>query len=702
MMTHVPVKLLTKAEKIGLYARAAYDYLNIEAIFSDETANFVTPCEPRSGEPLEIKIRVGARNVDGVFISFSDAKYTERMTLGASDEMYDYYSFHTQLAGKPLRYGFVIIKNGRSYYYNKRGVSDKQDKGFDFTVIPDFTTPNWAKGCVMYQIYVDRFFNGDRANDVVNNEYEYLGRAAKRIEDWDDPVAPDDICNFYGGDLRGVMDKLGYLKSLGVEAIYLNPVFVSPSNHKYDAQDYDCIDPHYGVLAEDGGDQLYFERFDNKYATKYMKRTTDKQNLEASNALFAQFTALAHENGIRVILDGVFNHCGAFSKWLDRENFYSGKGYPNGAYKDEKSPYHDYFCWQGGKWPNNDNYEGWWGHSNHPKLNYENSRELYEYIMHIGAKWVSPPYNADGWRLDVAADLGRTLEFNHQFWRDFRRAVKEANPDAVILAEHYGDPSDWLTGDQWDTVMNYDAFMEPITWFLTGMEKHSEEFNAELLNNAEAFRASMASHTARHSYQTLFTAMNQLSNHDHSRFLTRTNMTPGRLHTSGFRAAAENVNKAVLMEAVTFQMTWPGAPTVYYGDEAGVPGWTDPDNRRTFPWGREDRDLTVFHKEIIALRKKYSALRNGSLVYLRLDYGLLVYGRWDRNCAAVVALNNNEEEKQVPVPAWKIGVKDGALTRKIMTRGGVSGCDTSEELYTVKNGLLEIVLPPFSSLVLIK
>lgn len=143
------------------------------------------------------------------------------------------------------------------------------------------------------------------------------------------------------------------------------------------------------------------------------------------------------------------------------------------------------------QWPDNGTYEGWWGHDTLPKLNYEGSEDLYRYILEIGKKWVSPPYNADGWRLDVAADLGHSPEFNHQFWRDFRKAVKSANPDAIILAEHYGDASSWLQGDAWDTVMNYDAFMEPISYFVTGMEKHSDAYEPGAQGDSERFENAM-------------------------------------------------------------------------------------------------------------------------------------------------------------------------------------------------------------------
>lgn len=226
---------------------------------------------------------------------------------------------------------------------------------------------------------------------------------------------------------------------------------------------------------------------------------------------------------------------------------------------------------------------------------------------------MSPPYNADGWRLDVAADLGGSAEFNHRFWREFRRAVKEANPQALILAEHYGDPQEWLAGDQWDTVMNYDAFMEPLTWFLTGMEKHSDAYQPEMLGNRKYFEEAMEHSMTRLMTPSLYCAMNELSNHDHSRFLTRTNHKVGRAATLGCVAAGEDVDKAVMKEAVVFQMTWPGAPTLYYGDEVGVCGFTDPDNRRTYPWGDEDRELLVFHREMIRIHKQYEAFRTGSV-----------------------------------------------------------------------------------------
>jgi len=371
-----------------------------------------------------------------------------------------------------------------------------------------------------------------------------------------------------------------------------------------------------------------------------------------------------------------------------------------GAYNDKNSPYVDYFIWhEGGRWPKNRHYDAWWGHDNHPKLNFEGSRALYDEILKVAAKWVSPPFNADGWRLDVAADLGRSQEINLQFWADFRDVVKKANPEAVIIAEHYGDPTDWLQGTGWDSVMNYDAFMEPVSWFFTGMQKHSENFNKDMLGNAAALEGAMLHWMAKMPYPAAHAAMNQLSNHDHSRFLTRTNMRPGRLHTIGAAAADAGLQPAIMLAAVTMQFTWPGCPTVYYGDEAGLCGWTDPDNRRTYPWGNEDKILLGFHKRIIAIHKAHSALRGGSLVFLLVEQGGLAYGRWDAHESVVCVFNNLDHDQEMKIPVWRAEVaQKGSMELVLMTSNGDFSAKTKS--YAVKNGALTIQMPPFSSAIL--
>ena len=484
----------------------------------------------------------------------------------------------------------------------------------------------------------------------------------------------------------------------------MNPIFVSPSNHKYDCQDYDNVDPHFGKIVSEEPGQLYPGDQDNRRAVRYISRVSRKENLEASNQVFIRLVEEAHKRGMKVILDGVFNHCGSFNKWMDRERIYENQpGYPQGAFISKDSPYHSYFKFLNEhSWPYNEFYDGWWGHDTLPKLNYEESQELTEDILRVARKWVSPPYNADGWRLDVAADLGHSPEFNHSFWKKFRQAVKEANPDALILAEHYGEARPWLQGDQWDTVMNYDAFMEPVSWFLTGMEKHSDSYRQDLLGNSDSFFDAMRYHQASFFAPSLHTAMNELDNHDHSRFLTRTNHRVGRLENSETRAASEGIKKSVLREAAVIQMTWPGAPTLYYGDEAGVCGFTDPDSRRTYPWGREDQELIRFYKEIIHLHRRYSVLAKGSLKALLQDYNILAYGRFDRTTRIVVAVNNRSEAAEVAIPVWETGM-DRRLKEETMTeifRTDRDGFSSSQREHPVVAGLLAITLPPEGAVVL--
>ena len=327
-------------ENILRLSQVDFKYLNYDAIFSDETENYRYPSVPVSGKNFTITLRVGKDNIDSAYICYGCCYV--KMQKNHSTDFFDYYEGTFICDSEPMNYYFQIICDSRTYFYNKAGVVKDINSEYNFTILPDFSTPSWAKGAVMYQIYVDRFYNGDKSNDVVTNEYEYLGLKSKHIEDWDTPLENMDVCNFYGGDLQGVIDKMDYLSDLGIDAIYFNPIFVSPSNHKYDIQDYEHIDPHYGVIVTKTGNPLSNEDKDNKNATLYMARTTDPKNLEASDQLLAKLIGIAHSKGIKVILDGVFNHCGAFNKWLDREGFYEKNGYPVGAYASENSPYHNF------------------------------------------------------------------------------------------------------------------------------------------------------------------------------------------------------------------------------------------------------------------------------------------------------------------------------------------------------------------------
>lgn len=675
-----------------------------EALFCDGTGNYVSPAEPSVNETVTLRFRTAANDVEHVFLLVNGEGHT--LKKEKSEGLFDYYVVDWKLGEESFRYSFMVQDKDEVLYYNQCGVFEEEKKEYEFEIMPGFSTPGWAKGAVMYQIFTDRFCNGDEKNDVEDYEYIYIKKPSLKIKDWNKYPAvtgEEGVREFYGGDLQGVLDKLDYLQDLGVEVIYFNPLFVSPSSHKYDIQDYDYIDPHFGVIAEDGGNVLPEGASENIYATKYQKRVADKKNLEASNQLFIKLVEEMHKRGMKVILDGVFNHCGSFNKWMDRERIYEQQeGYEKGAYISADSKYRNFFKFtqdEEKNWPYNKNYQSWWGFETLPKLNYEDSKELEEYILEIGRKWVSPPYNIDGWRMDVAADLGHSPEYNHSFWKKYRKAVKEANPDAIILAEHYGDPKAWLRGDEWDTVMNYDAFMEPLTWFLTGMEKHSDEYRPELLGDDGHFVYSMTHNMSRYLTPSLQVAMNELSNHDHSRFLTRTNHVTGRVHNLGPKAADENVNVAVMREAVVMQMTWVGAPTLYYGDEAGVCGFTDPDNRRTYPWGSEDKELIAFHKELIRIHKESDAFRTGSLKILGTRRDVLSYARFQGKDRYVVVINNAEKGREVTIPVWQAEVPaDGTMT--LIAYTDAAGYSVEEKEYPVADGNVKMTLGAHCAVVL--
>ncbi|MCD7882776.1 MAG: alpha amylase N-terminal ig-like domain-containing protein, partial [Lachnospiraceae bacterium] len=447
-------KRMMKRLDYFIHMRPVFD---VQSLFSDGTENFVSPMEPKPGDRVKIRFRTKRDNADVVF--FISGAMKKPMEVESSDSRFDYYATEITVGEEPVYYYFEVQAGKVRCFYTRLGVSRNLNQSRLFCLVPGFSTPDWAKGAVMYQIFTERFYNGDSSNDVLEGEYIYLGKPVTRVPDWEQPPAADGTREFYGGDLQGIWDKLDYLQELGVEVLYLNPVFVSPSNHKYDTQDYDYIDPHIGRIvteretcsvgtysgkrsdvgypnrmpaetaenqradrmsAETTGNQRTDrmsaeiagnQRADrmsaetngncradqmsakaaggypmdqweaspaeasaitsNRDAKRYIARVTDIRNLEASNAFFAEFVEEVHRRGMRVILDGVFNHCGSFNKWMDRERIYEGQpGYEKGAYVSEKSPYRSFFKFNNEhEWPYNSYYEGWWGYETLPKLN---------------------------------------------------------------------------------------------------------------------------------------------------------------------------------------------------------------------------------------------------------------------------------------------------------------------------------------------
>ena len=248
--------------------------------------------------------------------------------------------------------------------------------------------------------------------------------------------------------------------------------------------------------------------------------------------------------------------------------------------------------------------------------------------------------------------------------------------------------------------MNYDAFMEPVTWFLTGMQKHSDDYRQDMLGNADTFFDMMKYNGARMLGPSVNTAMNELSNHDHSRFLTRTNRVVGRVATMGPEAANSGVNKAIMREAVLIQMTWTGAPTIYYGDEAGLCGFTDPDNRRTYPWGREDHEMIEFHREMIRIRKENPELREGSIRRIHKDYNMIAYGRFTRKERCVIIINNNDHDRDIEMKiSYELGCpRDVKLVSLMYTHD--EGYTTEPEEFVLDGSRLKLHMRKTSAILL--
>jgi glycosidase len=417
--------------------------------------------------------------------------------------------------------------------------------------------PGWVRDAVFYQIFPERFCNGDPANDPPGTL------------PWGGKPSPG---NFFGGDLRGILNRLDYIASLGVNALYLNPVFASGSNHKYNTTDYLRIDPAFG-----------------------------------DERVFRELVDSCHARGIRVILDGVFNHTGVdFFAFADLKK--------NGA-SSKYAQWYNIRSFPVGP-PGKPNYDCWWGYGSLPKLMTGNPA-VRQYLFDVTRHWLAS--GIDGWRLDVPNEIP------HQFWIEWRKVVKSVNPDAYILGEIWDDGSPWLQGDQFDAVMNYPLRASCIDFFASGTSTVSQ------------FEDALARQRIVYPSGVTFNLFNLLGSHDTERFLTLC------------RGDVERWKLALL-----FQMTYPGAPSLYYGDEVGMTGGKDPECRGTMIWdvSRQNGEMLRFTREAIALRRTHPVLRRGSFTPLGpVDSpGLYGFVREETSSAALVLLNRGAAEVRASFP----------------------------------------------------
>lgn len=464
-----------------------------------------------------------------------------------------------------------------------------------------FATPDWVRHAVFYQIFPERFANGDPSNDPEN------------VQPWG--TAPT-LYNFMGGDLQGIIDKLDYLVELGINALYLNPIFQATSSHKYNTFDYMRIDSSFGDLDT-----------------------------------FHRLIDAAHQRNIKVVLDCVFNHCGrgffAFNDIMENGeqspylNWFHIEQFPLHAYDDD-GPL---------------GYKAWWDYRSLPKFNTDHP-PVRQYLLNVARYWIEQ--GADGWRLDVPNEIA-----DHNFWREFRDVVKAVNPDAYIVGEIWNDATAWLDGSQFDAVMNY-LFRDAC-----------RDFFARGTMAVDVFDTTIRTLLKLYPREVTEVQLNLLGSHDTARILTE---------------AQGNIDRVRL--ATLFQMTFPGAPCVYYGDEIGLEGENDPHCRACFPWDSESwaLELQEWIKQCIALRHEYTALRTGEFASLLADINLNTYGyaRWDNNDMFVVALNNSDQEQ-----SCFVGVKGlpnaGKRYRDIWT---------GSEYIVEKNRIIGLKLAAHSGIVL--
>ena len=429
------------------------------------------------------------------------------------------------------------------------------------------TTPDWVKHAVFYQIFPDRFARSERNR---------LPRGL-RLKPWGSPPTEQ---GFQGGDLYGVVDRLDYLQDLGVTALYFNPIFASAANHRYHTFDYLQVDP---LL---GGD-----------------------------AALRELLNAAHARGMRVVLDGVFNHASR-GFWPFHHLLENGGN----------SPYLDWFTVQG--WPlrpyssdknNPPNYAAWWNLPDLPKLNTKNPG-VRDYIFEVARYWLE--FGIDGWRLDVPYEID-----DDEFWQTFRHVVKQANPEAYICGEIWGPAQRWLQGDQFDAVMNY-LFMDAALSFFGRRTLRPDYERSQLsLKPLDAAGLGQAISHMHNLYDWAITQvqLNLLDSHDTARALW-----------------IMGEDKSALRLAVLFQMTMPGAPCIYYGDEIGLSAGDDPHCRGAFPWqdlSEWDDDLRSYYRQAIALRHQYPALRTGDFIPLLAAADVYAFYRQIEGQAAVVAFN---------------------------------------------------------------
>ena len=531
-------------------------------------------------------------------------------------------------------YHFRIQKPTSSFRLFKQGDDTNMEAGdcWQLSCIPaDFTTPDWAKGALIYQVFPDRFYK--------SGDCDLTGKLTPYIlhENWDEEVAwqptPDgQVLNndFYGGNFRGITEKMDYIAALGTTILYLNPISKSFSSHRYDTGDYKTPDPMLGTVDD-----------------------------------FKNMCQAAHKRGIRVILDGVFSHTGANSLYFDRERTFGGKG----AYCTTDSPYYSWYHFQ----HHPHTYTSWWGFDTQPTVN-KMDPGFISYVItgedSVVEHWLK--LGADGFRLDVADELP------NEFIKLLKDQIRKLRPDALLIGEVWEDASNKVAYDVrrryfvdsvLDSAMNY-PFRTAILNFMKGID------------NGEGLRQTVETIRENYPPQVFLCNMNLLGTHDTPRIRTAlVDDFDGSREALAHRFLSKEQkdrSKKMLMLASFLQYMLPGAPSLYYGDEAGMEGGKDPFNRRTYPWGREDNDLLEHFRQLGSLRKNEEVLRLGDVEFQVAEGQKLSFTRAYQGRRLQIYVNRSEEVWHIPGKKVLYGSSLNTLATSQLSLEPMNFCITEE------------------------
>ncbi len=579
-----------------------------DSIFSDGSVYFVSnPC-PKKGETITISIRMDVcSDVHDVFLRtiYNGVEQIHEMSKSKLINNMQYYSCSMTVYEDVFHYHFYLAGSEEVLYYNQIGVFDVMpDNTYDFRIITNYTQPSWVKNAVFYQIFPDRFCNGNKDLDYKDNEYVSFGNEVKCIKDWN--AAPleykDAKCmDFYGGDLYGVASKIDYLLELGVKALYINPIFHAGSVHRYDCLDHFNVDKHLG-----------------------------------GNEALINLTKKLHDKGMKIMLDTSINHTGVDNKWFNKDGAFFDKSI--GAYNNINSKEREYYFFN-----DKNEYISWFNVPSLPTLNYTN-KELRKIIFEdknsVVKKWLREPYNIDGWRFDVADTMGRIneLQIHHEIWPLIKKSIREENNDAYVIGEDWCDCTEFLQGDEWDSGMNYYGFLRPVREFVGEQDVHNGR-NEKLWTKKPMKACNLSLRIRKYLGKMAFVIQenqfNLLGSHDCS-----------RLYNNPI------ISKADYKGAVIMLFTMIGSSNIYYGDEAETLGRIESMEgcRYPFNWDsnfKECYNYSLYHK-LANMKNKMESFKGSFKVIYDLFY-VFAYARFTDNECLVSIISMDDEKREVRI-----------------------------------------------------